>query len=162
MTYLLAGAGLVLLVWALAWIGIEARASAVVRWVRRILAVLLLAAVLALLAYGLFRPALLPGLLLVPLLFPWKRRRGGAAGAGRGAGWGGAGWGGGGRAGGGMSLAEAAEILGVAIDADSETIKAAHRTLMAKNHPDKGGSPWFARQLNQARDTLLAAREHGS
>lgn len=151
MTYLLVGAALVLLVWALAWIGINARASSVVRWAKRILAVLLAAAVLALLAYGMFRPALLPGLLLVPLLFPWKRRLGG------GAGWGGAGPGGG-RSGNAMSVAEAAEILGVAIDADSETIRAAHRALMAKNHPDKGGSPWFARQLNQARDTLLAAR----
>lgn len=153
MTYLLAGAGLLLLIWALAWIGIEARASAVLRWTKRILAVLLLAAALALLAYGLFRPALLPGLLLLPLLFPWKRRQGGAAG-------GSAGWGG--RHGGGMSLAEAAEILGVAIDADAEAIRAAHRALMAKNHPDKGGSPWFARQLNEARDILLAAREHGT
>lgn len=155
MTYLLVGAALVLLVWALAWIGINARASSVVRWAKRILAVLLAAAVLALLAYGMFRPALLPGLLLVPLLFPWKRRLGG--GAGRGAGWGGAGPGGA-TSGSAMSAAEAAEILGVAIDADSETIRAAHRALMAKNHPDKGGSPWFARQLNQARDTLLAAR----
>ncbi len=152
MTYLLVGAALVLLVWALTWIGINARASSVVRWAKRILAVLLAAAVLALLAYGMFRPALLPGLLLVPLLFPWKRRLG----AGRGAGWGGAGPGG--ARPGAMSTAEAAEILGVAIDADSETIRAAHRALMAKNHPDKGGSPWFARQLNQARDTLLAAR----
>lgn len=155
MTYLLAGAGLLLLIWALAWVGIEARASAVLRWTKRILAVLLLAAVLALLAYGLFQPALLPGLLLLPLLFPWRRRRGGAAG-------GGAGWGGGGRRGGGMSPAEAAEILGVAIDADAEAIRAAHRALMAKNHPDKGGSPWFARQLNEARDTLLAARGRGA
>lgn len=156
MTYLLAGAGLLLLIWALAWIGIEARASTVLRWTKRILAVLLLAAALALLAYGLFRPALLPGLLLLPLLFPWRRRRGGAAGGGTG--WGG----GGGRRGGGMSPAEAAEILGVAIDADAEAIRAAHRALMAKNHPDKGGSPWFARQLNEARDTLLAARGHGA
>lgn len=155
MTYLLAGAGLLLLIWALAWVGIEARASAVLRWTKRILAVLLLAAVLALLASGLFQPALLPGLLLLPLLFPWRRRRGGAAG-------GGAGWGGGGRRGGGMSPAEAAEILGVAIDADAEAIRAAHRALMAKNHPDKGGSPWFARQLNEARDTLLAARGRGA
>ncbi len=155
MTYLLAGAGLLLLIWALAWIGIEARASAVLRWTKRILAVLLLAAALGLLAYGLFRPALLPGLLLLPLLFPWRRRRGGAAG-------GSAGWGGGRRRGGGMSPAEAAEILGVAIDADAEAIRAAHRALMAKNHPDKGGSPWFARQLNEARDTLLAARGRGA
>ena len=54
----------------------------------------------------------------------------------------------------GMSREEAAEILGVAPDADVATIKAAHHRLMAANHPDKGGSPWVARQINMARDTL--------
>ncbi|MEM7122936.1 MAG: molecular chaperone DnaJ [Pseudomonadota bacterium] len=56
---------------------------------------------------------------------------------------------------GGMSREEAAEILGVSPDADAETVREAHRKLMAANHPDKGGSPWLARQINLARDTLL-------
>jgi hypothetical protein len=56
---------------------------------------------------------------------------------------------------GGMSRQEAAEILGVAPDADAATIKAAYHNLMAANHPDKGGSPWLARQINLARDALL-------
>ena len=55
----------------------------------------------------------------------------------------------------GMTRDEAAEILGVAPDAAAEDIKAAHHKLMAANHPDKGGSPWLARQINMARDTLL-------
>jgi len=55
----------------------------------------------------------------------------------------------------GMSRQQAADILGVAADADEASIKAAHHRLMAANHPDKGGSPWLARQINLARDTLL-------
>jgi len=55
----------------------------------------------------------------------------------------------------GMSRQEAADVLGVAPDADEAAIKAAHHRLMATNHPDKGGSPWLARQINLARDTLL-------
>ncbi len=54
-----------------------------------------------------------------------------------------------------MTYKEAAEILGVAPDAKDDEIKDAHRKLMAANHPDKGGSTWFASQLNQARDTML-------
>ena len=56
---------------------------------------------------------------------------------------------------GGMSREEAADILGVSADADAATVREAHRKLMAANHPDKGGSPWLARQINLARDTLL-------
>jgi len=59
------------------------------------------------------------------------------------------------RASSGMSRQEAAEILGVAPDADAATIKTAYHNLMAANHPDKGGSPWLARQINLARDALL-------
>ncbi len=55
----------------------------------------------------------------------------------------------------GMTRDEAADILGVAPDAAADDIKAAHHRLMAANHPDKGGSPWLARQINMARDTLL-------
>jgi hypothetical protein len=55
----------------------------------------------------------------------------------------------------GMTRQEAADILGIAPDAGAETIREAHRRLMAANHPDRGGSPWLARQINMARDTLL-------
>lgn len=57
-----------------------------------------------------------------------------------------------------MDEATACAILGVAPDADEETIKAAHRRLMAKLHPDHGGSNFLATQINQARDVLLARR----
>jgi len=57
----------------------------------------------------------------------------------------------------GMSLAEAREILGVDENADANTIRAAHRRLMKKVHPDTGeGSPALARQVQEARDRLLS------
>lgn len=54
-----------------------------------------------------------------------------------------------------MSASEAAKLLAVAPDADAETINAAHKRLIAKVHPDAGGTPELAARINQARDTLL-------
>ncbi len=54
-----------------------------------------------------------------------------------------------------MSLAEAARILEVAPDADPATIVEAHKRLIAKVHPDAGGTSALATQVNQARDILL-------
>lgn len=56
---------------------------------------------------------------------------------------------------GGMTRAEAARLLGVAEDADSATIKAAHRRLMMKVHPDHGGTDELAARLNDAKRVLL-------
>jgi DnaJ homolog subfamily C member 19 len=57
--------------------------------------------------------------------------------------------------GGAMSRGDAAKLLDVAPDADTDTILAAHRRLIAKVHPDAGGSAELAARVNQARDTLL-------
>ena len=54
-----------------------------------------------------------------------------------------------------MSRADAARLLGIAVDADVETILASHKRLIAKVHPDAGGSAELASQINRARDTLL-------
>lgn len=56
---------------------------------------------------------------------------------------------------GGMTRAEAARLLGVAEDADEGTIKAAHRRLMMKVHPDHGGTDELAARLNDAKRVLL-------
>ena len=56
-----------------------------------------------------------------------------------------------------MSRDEALSILGLDGTAGAEAIKEAHRRLMAKVHPDHGGSTWLAAKLNQARDLLLGS-----
>ena len=46
-------------------------------------------------------------------------------------------------------------LLGVSRFDDAERIRARHRTLIAQNHPDRGGSEERASELNKARDLLL-------
>ncbi len=57
-----------------------------------------------------------------------------------------------------MNITEAYEILSLKPGATREEIKAAHRRLMAKIHPDHGGSNYLAIKLNQAKDLLLKER----
>ncbi|MEO1170357.1 MAG: DnaJ domain-containing protein [Pseudomonadota bacterium] len=59
-----------------------------------------------------------------------------------------------------MPVDEARQLLGVDEDADQASIRSAHRRLIAKVHPDVGGSAELARRVNAARDILLSeARE---
>lgn len=51
---------------------------------------------------------------------------------------------------------EARRVLGVAPGADADTIRAAHRRLVTRVHPDQGGSVELAGRVNAARDILLA------
>ncbi len=54
------------------------------------------------------------------------------------------------------NLREALDLLGLAADADRAAVIDAHRRLIARNHPDAGGTEALARSINAARDTLLA------
>jgi DnaJ-domain-containing protein 1 len=54
-----------------------------------------------------------------------------------------------------MSEAEARSLLGVGPEADAEAIQSAYVRLMRRVHPDAGGAPGLAVQLNAARDRLL-------
>ena len=54
-----------------------------------------------------------------------------------------------------MTKAQAAEILGVEVDATPEQIRTAHKRLMQKMHPDRGGSEILAKHINRAKEVLL-------
>lgn len=54
-----------------------------------------------------------------------------------------------------MTRAEALEILGLDAAASREEIIAAHKRLIQKFHPDRGGSPALAKKINMAKEVLL-------
>ena len=55
-----------------------------------------------------------------------------------------------------MTRAQALDVLGLEEGASEEEIVDAHRRLMQKCHPDRGGNDYLAAQLNQAKDKLLS------
>lgn len=54
-----------------------------------------------------------------------------------------------------MSRVEALETLGLKNGANRTQIIEAHRRLMLRNHPDRGGSDALAARINRAKDVLL-------
>jgi len=54
-----------------------------------------------------------------------------------------------------MDRREAIAILGLKDGPMMKTyIKDAHRQIMISNHPDRGGSPYLASKINEAKDLL--------
>lgn len=54
-----------------------------------------------------------------------------------------------------MSELRARALLGVSAQAGAREIQAAYLKLMRTTHPDRGGDPRLAAELNAARDWLL-------
>lgn len=54
-----------------------------------------------------------------------------------------------------MTRREASLILGLNTSPNADKVKQAHKKIIVLNHPDKGGSPYLAAKINEAKAKLL-------
>ncbi len=59
-----------------------------------------------------------------------------------------------------LTVAEARQILSVSASASREEIIGAHRRLIQKFHPDRGGNDYLASRINAAKALLLKQLDH--
>ncbi|CAG2113631.1 unnamed protein product [Medioppia subpectinata] len=57
-----------------------------------------------------------------------------------------------------MNRREAGLVLGISPSANKVKVKEAHKRIMLLNHPDRGGSPYLAAKINEAKDLLESNR----
>ena|SRR5215469_4090722 len=155
MIYLLAGVGILALLFVLARLFVAAdpaRLSRFLVWFFGAIAVLGAGVALALLLLSeRLAPALIVAGTFAPLAVQlWRRWRvqtpptGGKSERASAGGMSGA-----------MTRDEAYAVLGLAPGASAAQIREAHHRLMKKVHPDQGGSNYLAAKLNRAKDVLL-------
>ena len=57
-----------------------------------------------------------------------------------------------------LQLSEAYELLGIDENASIDNINKAHKELITRLHPDKGGSSYLSARINEARDIVITDR----
>ena len=53
-----------------------------------------------------------------------------------------------------MTKAEAYRVLGISSNSSQKAVSAQHKRIMLLNHPDRGGSPYLAAKINEAKDII--------
>merc|ERR1712012_376001 len=53
-----------------------------------------------------------------------------------------------------MTRAEAFRVLGLSSSSPLKVVNAQHKKIMLLNHPDRGGSPYLAAKINEAKDVI--------
>ena len=53
-----------------------------------------------------------------------------------------------------MTRVEAFRVLGLSTNSPIKVVNAQHKRIMLLNHPDRGGSPYIAAKINEAKDVI--------
>ena len=59
-----------------------------------------------------------------------------------------------------IPLSEAYDLLGIDENASISDINRAHKELITRLHPDKGGSSYLSARINEARDIIMNERKN--